>query len=48
MVKKWDSVRDTLPNVVDRLVSLKELHEQGTNSKQTTEQVIVMNKSQTI
>ncbi|XP_062574430.1 dynactin subunit 2-like [Saccostrea cucullata] len=29
MVKKWDSVRDTLPHVVDRLVSLKELHEQG-------------------
>ncbi|XP_078321021.1 dynactin subunit 2-like isoform X1 [Crassostrea virginica] len=29
MVKKWDSVRDTLPNVVDRLVSLKELHEQA-------------------
>ncbi|XP_048755747.1 dynactin subunit 2-like [Ostrea edulis] len=29
MVKKWDSVRDTLPHVVDRLVSLKELHEQA-------------------
>lgn len=29
MVKKWDSIRDTLPHVVDRLVSLKDLHEQG-------------------
>lgn len=29
MVKKWDSIRDTLPHVVDRLVSLKELHEQA-------------------
>lgn len=29
MVKKWNSVSDTLPQVVDRLVSLKDLHEQG-------------------
>ena len=29
LVKKWNSVAETLPNVVDRLVSLKDLHEQG-------------------
>lgn len=29
LVKKWNSVSETLPHVVDRLVSLKDLHEQG-------------------
>lgn len=29
IVKKWDSLSDTLPNIVDRLSSLNQLHEQG-------------------
>ena len=29
LVKKWNAVSETLPHVVDRLVSLKDLHEQG-------------------
>ena len=29
MVKKWESVADVLPQVVDRLSALKDLHEQG-------------------
>ena len=28
-VKKWESVDDVLPQVVDRLSALKDLHEQG-------------------
>lgn len=35
MVKKWNSVSDTLPNVVDRMVSLKDLHEQALQMTQT-------------
>lgn len=30
MMKKWDNVANTVPHVVDRLVALQELHEQGT------------------
>ncbi|KAL5006481.1 hypothetical protein ScPMuIL_015287 [Solemya velum] len=29
MVKKWESIAESVPQVVDRLVSLKELHEQA-------------------
>lgn len=29
MVKKLETVGDSLPHVVDRMVALKELHEQG-------------------
>ncbi|VDI63177.1 dynactin subunit 2-like [Mytilus galloprovincialis] len=35
LVKKWNSVSDTLPQVVDRLVSLKDLHEQALQMTQT-------------
>ena len=29
LVKKWEAVGDSLPQVVDRMVALKDLHEQG-------------------
>ena len=29
MVEKWDSVADTLPQIVERLQALSSLHEQG-------------------
>ena len=29
-MKKWEAVGETLPHVVDRMMSLKELHQQGT------------------
>lgn len=35
LVKKWNAVSETLPNVVDRLVSLKDLHEQALQMTQT-------------
>lgn len=35
LVKKWNSVSETLPHVVDRLVSLKDLHEQALQMTQT-------------
>lgn len=31
IVQKWDSMSGTLPQVVQRLVALKQLHEQGKN-----------------
>ena len=31
ITKKWDTVANTVPHVVDRLVALQELHEQGIN-----------------
>lgn len=33
LVKKWETTAEILPQVVDRLLSLKELHEQGNCSK---------------
>jgi dynactin-2 len=29
LVKKWDSIRELLPDLIDRLLTLKELHERG-------------------
>ena len=29
VVKKWDTMADTLPHVVERLTGLKDLHDQG-------------------
>ena len=29
LAKKWEATAETLPQVVDRLISLKDLHEQG-------------------
>ena len=29
LVKKWDGLSDTLPQVVERLTALQSLHEQG-------------------
>ena len=31
-MKKWDAMREAIPGVADRLVSLKILHEQGANN----------------
>jgi hypothetical protein len=30
LMKKWESVGDSLPQVVDRMVALQDLHQQGT------------------
>ena len=29
IVKKWESMSDVLPQIVDRLTTLKDIHEQG-------------------
>ncbi|KAJ8024363.1 Dynactin subunit 2-B [Holothuria leucospilota] len=39
LVKKWDSVADSLPNIVDRMKALQELHEQALQFTQALSQL---------
>jgi hypothetical protein len=39
-MKKWESVGDSLPQVVDRMVALQDLHQQGT--KKTIESKMIL------
>nr|WAW84815.1 dynactin 2 [Halisarca dujardinii] len=45
LVKKWDSIRDLLPNLIDRLVTLKDLHERGATLVNSMSDLEVSQKS---